>query len=151
MNTLDGINAIMTELVAGYTVLQSLLQKERASLINLNVSQIEDLSKEKDTILIRLKLLENERMRLLKNYYIEKGIQGEIDLLVIYKINGDESFESLRLKLISLIQSIAELNEFNSILIDRSINFFKNSIGFLGSSGINIDYNHKASMLSKEA
>lgn len=151
MNALDGIKAIMTELVAGYSVLLSLLQKERESLINLNVSRIEDLSKEKDTILIRLKLLENERMRLLKNYYIEKGIEGELDPLIFSKINGDESLESLRLQLISLIQSISELNAFNRIIVDRSINFFKNSIGFLSSSGMNVDYTQKASMLSKEA
>lgn len=150
MNTSDGIKAIMSELITGYNVLQTLLQKERACLINLNAAQIEDLSKEKDTIVMRLKLLEDERKRLLKNYYIEKGIQGEMDLRIFYKLTGDDSFESLRLKLISLIQSIAELNEFNRILIDRSVNFFKNTIGFLDSSGLNINYAQKANMLSRE-
>lgn len=150
MNTSDGIKAIMSELIIGYRVLQSLLQKERGCLINLNTSQIEDLSKEKDTIVMRLKLLEDERRRLLKNYYLEKGIQGEIDIQMLFKAAGDESFEPLRLQLTSLIQSIAELNEFNKILIDRSINFFKNTIGFLDSAGLNINYVQKANMLSRE-
>lgn len=150
MNTSDGIKAIMSELISGYRVLQTLLQKERGCLINLNASQIEDLSKEKDTIVMRLKLLEGERKRLLKNYYLEKGIQGEIDLQMLFKVAGDESFEPMRLQLTSLIQSIAELNEFNKILIDRSVNFFKNTIGFLDSAGLNINYVQKANMLSRE-
>lgn len=150
MNTSDGIKAIMSELIIGYRVLQALLQKERGCLINLNTSQIEDLSKEKDTIVMRLKLLEDERKRLLKNYYLEKGIQGEIDIQMLFRAAGDESFETLRLQLTSLIQSIAELNEFNKILIDRSINFFKNTIGFLDSAGLSINYVQKANVLSRE-
>ncbi len=151
MNTSDGIKAIMSELINGYSVLQILLQKERLYLVNLHTSQIEDLLKEKDTIVMRLKLLENERKRLLKKYYIENGIRGEIDQSILFKIDGDDSFESLRLQLLSLIQSIAELNEFNRILIDRTNFFFKNTIGFFESTGLKINSPQKPNMLSMEA
>lgn len=151
MKTSDSIKAIMSELISGYSVLQVLLQKERLCLINLNATQIEDLLKEKDTIVMRLKLLEEERRRLLRKYYIENGIKGELDKSILFKIDGDDSFESLRLQLLSLLQSIAELNEFNRILIDRTNLFFRNTIVFLESAGINLNPPHKTNKLSREA
>ena len=151
MKTFEAIKAVMSEQISGYRILQSLLQKERVCLVNLNLSQIEDLSKEKDTIIIRLRLLEEERKRLLKNYYLEEGVKEEVDIQKLFKESRDDSFETLRLQIISLLQGIAELNEFNRILIDRSMNFFKNTINFLDSTGMNMSYQQKTHMISREA
>ena len=60
-----------------------------------------------------------------------------ITLQKLYDMTGDETLKSLRLQLISMLQSIQEQNEFNSILIERSLGFVKNSIEFLKSSGAN--------------
>ncbi|MCX7913277.1 MAG: flagellar protein FlgN [Thermodesulfovibrionales bacterium] len=151
MNTKDSLRVIITELISGYYVLQTLLQRERENLINLNIPQIEALSKEKDTVLMRLRLLEEERKRLLRNYFIEREIRGDLERDLVDKIlMEEESLKPLLLKWISLIQSIAELNEFNRAVIDRSLNFFKNTIGYLDMVGVNTFYHLKANTISKE-
>ncbi|MCX8031324.1 MAG: flagellar protein FlgN [Thermodesulfovibrionales bacterium] len=151
MKTSDSIKSIMRELIESYSVLQVLLQKERLCLVNLNVSEIEGLLKEKDTVVMRLKLLEAERKRLLRRYYLENGIDGEVDQSILFKLDDDEVFESLRLQLISLIQSISELNEFNKILIERTNLFLKNSINVFENSTVNIPSIAKSKTLSLEA
>lgn len=150
MTTADSIKYILAEQISAYTMLQSLLQQEKICLINLNLSQLEVCSKEKDTILMRLRLLEDERKRLFKEYSVQKGLSGMINLDMLSKDTSDESFEAMRLQIISLIQNIAELNEFNRIFIDRSVNFFKNAVGFLESVGLNINSSQKNQMISRE-
>lgn len=151
MNTPDSIKEILTEQISGYHMLQCLLQREKICLININLSQIEDLSKEKDTIVMRLRLLEEERKKLTKKYFADKGIYGEINLNMLSKDTGDDAYEAMRLQIISLLQSLAELNEFNRILIDRSVNFLKNAVGFLDSAGLKVNYAQRAQMMSREA
>lgn len=150
MTTADSIKYILIEQISAYNMLRSLLQREKICLINLNLSEIEVCTKEKDTILMRLRLLEDERKRLLREYSAQKGFSGNITLNSLSKDTGDISFESMRLQIISLIQSIAELNEFNRVFIDRSVNFFKNIVGFLESTGLDFNHSHKNQMLSRE-
>ncbi len=150
MTTADSIKNILKEQISAYNMLQTVLQREKICLINLNHSEIEVCSKEKDTILIRLRLLEEERKRLLDKYSSQKGLSGGINLNTLSRDTGDDSFEEMRLQIISLIQSIAELNEFNRIFIDRSAVFFKNALAFLDSAGMNINLSQKIQMVSKE-
>ena len=150
MTVTDCIKDILTEQITAYSMLQSLLQREKICLINVNHSEIEVCSKEKDTILIRLRLLEDERKRLLKKYSVQKGISGEVNLNMLYQDTGDDSFESMRLQIISLLQNITELNEFNRILIDRSVNLFKNTLGFLDSAGFDTNNVQKVRIISRE-
>ncbi len=149
MSSPDSIKEILTEQISGYHMLQCLLQREKICLINISLSQIEDLSKEKDTIVMRLRLLEEERKRLLKKYFADKGIYQETNLNMLSKDTSDDAFDAMRLQIISLLQSIAELNEFNRILIDRSVNFLKNAVGFLDSAGLNLNYPQKVNKISR--
>lgn len=152
MNYKDSLKVIMKELISGYTVLQCLLQREKECLINLNVSQFESLSKEKDTVVMRLRLLEEEKKRLLKNYCIDSNINSDPNHEALNKIlTEDASLQPLLLQLISLIQNIRELNEFNRILVDRSITFHQNALAFLQSRGIFTNHSIGNNTISKEA
>lgn len=131
MKTIEAIKNILFEQINGYRSLMNILQRERAYLLNFNPSGIENLSKEKDNLILKLGLLEEERLRLLDIYSKEAGIDGEMGLHRLYELTGDEAFKVIRLQLISLIQAISELNEFNRILIDRSLNFLKGSFDAL--------------------
>ena len=137
MNTAKNIKGILTEQISGYRELLYLLQRERECLVNLDAAGIQNISKEKDTLILRLKLLEEARMKFLKESSAEMNSDETITLQKLYDMTGDETLKSLRLQLISMLQSIQELNEFNSILIERSLGFVKNSIEFLKSSGAN--------------
>ncbi len=125
MRTIDAIKRILIEQVNGYRGLMTLFQRERAQLLNFNPAGLEELSREKDTLVLKLRLLEEERLRLIEKFLKDSGIDGDTSLNRLYEITGDEAFKLIRLQLISLLQAISELNEFNRILIDRSLSFLR--------------------------
>lgn len=125
MKTAEAIKSILIEQVNGYRSLMNILQREKAYLLSFNPSGIEDLVKEKDNIVLKLRLLEEERLRLLDRFSVEEGIEDELGLNRLYEVTGDDAFKVIRLQFISLIQAISELNEFNRILIERSLNFLR--------------------------
>ena len=59
---------ILKEQIKTYKVLHNLLNKERKCLIDMASEKVEEISKEKDTVLMRLRLLEEERQRLIKQF-----------------------------------------------------------------------------------
>jgi len=150
MRITDSLKSILTEQIKSYRVLLELLQRERECLINLDANGVENLSKEKDTVLLRLRLLEEERIRLIKKYSADSAINGSISLQGLFKVTADNDFQLMRSQLTSLLQSIQELNNFNMILIERSLHFVRHSVGFLESFGLNINQYNTGVMLSKE-
>jgi len=130
MSSVEATTRILNEQVNGYKKLVDLLQRERACLLDLNAKGVEELSKEKDTLIMRLRLLEEERVRVVK-----KEFNGEVSLQGLWKLTGDSAFMEIRSKLLSLVQSIEELNEFNRLLIERSLNYIRGTANFFGFSG----------------
>jgi hypothetical protein len=150
MRIVDSIKSILTEQIKSYRVLLELLQRERECLINLDANEVENLSKEKDTTLLRLRLLEEERLRLIKEYSTDNAPLGNINLQSLSELTADNDFQLIRSQLISLLQSIQELNDFNMILIDRSLSVVRHSVSFLESFGLHVNPNNTGIMLSKE-
>ena len=150
MKTVASIKSVLLEQIGGYRMLLEVLQRERECLISFNSAGVETISKEKDTIVLRLRLLEEERTRLVTKFTAENEIKGNLSLQKFYELTGDVSFKTLRLQLISLLQGIAELNDFNRILIERSMNFIKNATGFLDEFGLNLNSKDTGAILSKE-
>ncbi len=150
MTVLENIKNILIEQINGYRSLLELLQKERLCLLNFDAHGVEAVSKEKDVAIIRLRLMEEERVRLINKYLSEKNLSCEFTLQKLIDLTGDNNLKILRMQLISLMQSIEELNSFNMILIGRSLNFVKHSMAFLESVGIDIDQLYKGAIFSKE-
>jgi flagellar biosynthesis/type III secretory pathway chaperone len=111
---------------------------------------VEALSKEKDTIVLKLRLLEEERLRLARVFAQEKGMEGELTLQKLCEVTGDKAFSQKRSQLISLLQGISEFNEFNKILIERSANFVRRTLSFLDSYGLPAKKNQPGSVVSRE-
>ncbi|MBI4620081.1 MAG: flagellar protein FlgN [Desulfobacterales bacterium] len=149
MKTVDSVKSILIELISSYRMLLYVLHKERECLINLNAAGIENLSKEKDTIILRLQLFEEERGRLIAKFIADNNITGNMSLQRIYELTGDNSFQVLESQLLKVLQSIEDMNEFNRILMERSINFVKNAANFLNSFAFNTK--NRGVVLSKEA
>lgn len=150
MNAAENIKSILMEQVLGYKTLLDTLRREREYLMHINPSGVETLSKEKDTIVMKLRLLEEERIRLVGTFAANHAISKETAFQKLSEITGDNTFQQLRLQLISLIQSIMEFNDFNRILIERSASVVKNALDFLGSVGVNVNTS-KGSRISWEA
>ncbi len=144
MNTIESIKSIIYQQLDAYRILLDVLRKERECLINLSIDGIEAVTKEKDTVALRIKLLDEERIRLISKFTAEFNIEGDITLQKITEITGDNSFSDLRLKFISILQSISEINEFNRILIDRSMQYIKNSANILSTFGYCFNPNQKS-------
>ena len=133
MTPVQAIISILKEQINSYKMLLDLLQRERICLVEIDAEKVEEFSKEKDTVLMRLRLLEEERAKLTEKFAKEMGVPGNINLQKLRELTGDNIFITLRSQLKSLLQSIEEMNEFNKILIDRSIRYFKASTSFLSS------------------
>ncbi|KJU82231.1 FlgN [Candidatus Magnetobacterium bavaricum] len=174
MKTTDALKRILNEQVLGYKALFELLQVERQSLVEFNEQSVERLSKEKDTLVLKLRLLEDERVRLMRKYSLEASkeaktrqvlsdakdadnppvhvnIKADISLKELAEITGDGVFLDIRSKLRALLQGIEELNDYNKILIERSINYLKNNLNFLKTLGINPNIARKGFFITKEA
>lgn len=146
MSELTLIKDILRQQITGYQALREVLQKERRCLIDLKTSEIEELSKKKDLILMRLRLLEEERIRIIERFRKKIRTEKDINLRRLYEITGDEELLKLRSVLLSLIQAISELNDFNRILIDRTLNYIRGASFFLDSQGVTL----KQQALNKE-
>lgn len=151
MSTLESIKAILSEQVNTYRSLQGVLQRERECLVHFNAPGVETLSKEKDTIVLKLRLLEEERISLVQAYCREQNLEGTLVLQQLSERTGDESFQKLRLQLLSLLQAIVELNEFNRVLIERSSGVVKSALGFLSALGTDFSAKTRGALVSKEA
>jgi hypothetical protein len=140
MPLLETIKKVLLEQVQGCRLLLELLQREKMCLVNLQMEGIEALTKEKDILVLKLRLLEEERVRLLDRFVLEsfpdlpdEGTASQkISLLKLAELTGETIFQEIRSKLISLSQGIKELNDLNKIMIDRTLGFLKQNNNFLG-------------------
>jgi flagellar biosynthesis/type III secretory pathway chaperone len=133
MRSEEAIINILQEQIKSYKALLVLLKEEKECLVNIKPDKVSELSKEKDTIVMRLRLLEEERVRLVNEFVRENQISGKVNLKQLATITGNDDFITLRSKLVSLLQNVEEMNKFNSLLIDRSINYIKTTTSFFGT------------------
>ncbi|MDA8172537.1 MAG: flagellar protein FlgN [Nitrospiraceae bacterium] len=132
---LQKIRDILERQVGEYKDLLKLLQKERLRLMELDGEAVEELSKQKDTVVLKLRLLEQERLRLLEKISAGFGADGLLGLRELAAKTGNVAFQALRGQLICLLQGIAELNEFNRVLVERSLTVVNRSLETLGARG----------------
>jgi flagellar biosynthesis/type III secretory pathway chaperone len=151
MSNEESIKNILSEQVSCYRTLMEVLRKEREHLVHFNAPGVETLSKEKDTIVLQLRLLEEERIRLVRAFAAERAPGEDLSLQRLSQLTGDETLQKLRLQLISLLQGIVELNAFNRVLIERSSSVVKNALQFLSSLGVNHISQNTGTRLSREA
>ena len=132
----DRIKDVLEQQIREYKELLDLLHKERAHLIELDWEAVKELSKRKDTVVLKLRLLEQERIRLVEDFSLSISTRddqaGPLSLHELEARTGDAAFQTLRSRLICLLQSISELNEFNRILIDRSLAVVNGSLETIG-------------------
>lgn len=158
MAQLETIKKVLFEQVQGCRLLLELLQKEKICLLDLQMEGIEALTKQKDILVLKLRLLEEERERLLDGYILqnfpdflaEGSGSRKISLLKLAELSGETIFEEMRSKLISLSQSIKELNDLNKVMIDRTLGFLKKNNQFLGMLYPGTSKGGKGRLLSME-
>lgn len=150
MTSDKAIISILKEQIKTYKVFHDLLNRERACLVKIDSEKVDEISKVKDTVIMKLRLLEEERQRLIKQYAQDNGFDMDINLDKLGQLTGNSVFHEMRSQLLSLLQSIEEMNRFNSVLIDRSLNHIKNTTNFFNLFNKENNPNSTGVLLSKE-
>ncbi len=151
MKSDQAIINILREQINSYKILLELLTDERKSLVDIDADRIEQISKKKDTIVMRLRLLEEERQRLLAEFAHDNDADCDMSLHELGKLTKNDQIPELRSQLISLLQGIEEMNRFNSVLIDRSLLQVRTSSGFFQSFFNESRQSNTGALLSKES
>ncbi len=125
----------LQSLIKLHDELVTLLQQEREALILFYPSEIERLAREKDMLLMKIRLFEEERIKLMDKITRINNYPENMTLSKLVEITGDEEYRELGLKLLSLVQSVIELNEFNKILVERSSRHVNSFLNFLENNG----------------
>ncbi|KAF0185845.1 MAG: hypothetical protein FD164_106 [Nitrospirae bacterium] len=114
--------------------LVGLLQKERDVIVGLDPAALELLLREKETMIAGIRLCDESRERVLASL----GFAGRTISDVAQLADNDyrERLTALASKFKAIVGSIAELNRFNGVLIDKSLHYVKTSYNFLDSFGI---------------
>ena len=118
MKNPDQILKILEEQVRSYSRLYDLLKGEKKAIVSFDPLAVEVLAKEKDNLVLQLKLLEEERKRLADEFFEDS--EGGQSISDLHSITGNKRFLDLRSQLLSLVQGIGELNEVNRLLIERA-------------------------------
>jgi flagellar biosynthesis/type III secretory pathway chaperone len=150
MTSDNAIISILQEQIKTYKEFHDLLKRERACLVKIDSEKVDEISKVKDTVIMKLRLLEEERQRLIKKYAEDNGFETDINLDKMGQLTGNIAFHEMRSQLLSLLQGIEEMNRFNSILIDRSLNHIKTTTNFFNLFKKEQSPNSTGVLLSKE-
>ncbi len=137
---------ILEEQVRCYGSLYGLLKSEKEAIVSFDPAVFEELAKQKDNLVLQLRLLEDERKRLTDEFFSEEDTGRSISDL--YAVTGDERFVRIRSRLMSLLQGIEELNEINRLLIERASLHLSASANFFQT--FNMDASRKVTV-SREA
>ncbi len=151
MKSDQAIISILREQINSYKMLFELLKDERKCLVDIDSDRIEHISKKKDTVVMRLRLLEEERQRLLAEFADDNDVDSNITLQELGRLTENAQIPEMRSQLISLLQSIEEMNRFNSVLIDRSLQQVRTSTGFFNSFLNESTQPNTGVLLSKES
>jgi len=138
MEIVEAIKTILLEQIEGCRQLLGVLQREKLCLMELHLEGVEAVTKEKDIQVLKLKLLEKERERLLEAFTgqstsrLKDSGSEPLSLQKLAYLTEDQTFLDMRSKLISLSQSIKEINDLNKIMIDRTLGYLRKNNQFLG-------------------
>ncbi|BCB96425.1 hypothetical protein JZK55_13470 [Dissulfurispira thermophila] len=124
INVLEREFALCTQLV-------ELLQKEKDIIVSLDPKALEQLLNDKEAITTQIKVCDEAREKILDNLGFKNKTITEVAGMA--EDSFRERLSDIALRFTSIINSISELNKFNSILIEKSLYYIKTSYNFLNN------------------
>jgi flagellar biosynthesis/type III secretory pathway chaperone len=134
------LRGILTREIELHKHLLSLLHKEKACLIDLSTEEIVENTKRKETCTLKIKMLEESRLSLIKR--LSPHFSISLHELTLSKLISqlDEphrsELEEVRSTLRSLINSIQEINQHNSMVVKDALHYCQRSLDFLYSATV---------------
>ncbi|MBI3814362.1 MAG: flagellar protein FlgN [Nitrospinae bacterium] len=139
MNTLlDSLSEILKEIVENYSLLLDIFQRERRFIIENSLHKLHDCIKQKETMVLKIKMLEDSRLsitdKLSDLFHVKSG-----DMTLSYLSDSTSEpyssvFKNYRSKLLSLVQSIRDVNRENKNFIEMSMDTIRESFKFLNDA-----------------
>lgn len=120
------LTGVLDEQIKVYRHLLEVVRKEKDILVSANLDELNENNRTKEAMLIKIRALEVERVRIAQHVSAELGLQGEAPRLIdIANYLSDESGEKLRsihsvLEL--LLKRVQEYNRQNEILVQSALN-----------------------------
>ena len=118
-----------------YCTLLEIMQAEKEALVGSRIEELQERIKEKENLLLKIRILDEQRHKLLKKITNLLGDKGEgltltrlselIDEPLAARLKNSSS------KLLAVTQSIQELNDSNRSLLIHSIDLVKGSLNLL--------------------
>lgn len=120
-----------------YRSLLRVLQDEKKAVVNAALKGLHETGREKESLILKIRILEEERVRLLKK--ISAGLGCPSSRLTLKELaqQVQEPFASRLTKgastLLALLQSIQELNHTNKTLLLHSLELVRGSMSVLNN------------------
>ena len=134
LNKLIGLLEHTTEL---YQSLFAVVQNEKNAVVSLDLQQLNEACKAKDNLLLKLRILEEQREQVMVRLAAEIGCSSQGLTLTQLSLLVDESYgrrlTSLSRDLLALIQSLQDATQQNKFLMSHSMQLIRGSYNLLNN------------------
>jgi len=134
LNKLIGLLEHTTEL---YQSLFAVVQNEKNAVVSLDLQQLNEACKAKDNLLLKLRILEEQREQVMVRLAAEIGCSSQGLTLTQLSLLVDESYArrlvDLSRDLLALIQSLQDATQQNKFLMSHSMQLIRGSYNLLNN------------------
>jgi len=134
LNKLIGLLEHTTEL---YQSLFAVVQNEKNAVVGLDLQQLNEACKAKDNLLLKLRILEEQREQIMVRLAAEIGCSSQGLTLTQLSLLVDESYArrltGLSRDLLALIESLQDATQQNKFLMSHSMQLIRGSYNLLNN------------------
>lgn len=134
LNKLIGLLEHAAEL---YQSLLAVVQKEKKAVMGLNLNQLNKACKAKDNLLLKLRILEEQRAQLIGRLAVDLGCSPqELSLTKLSQLVEEPYAGRLRDRstdLLALIQTVQEASQKNKTILSHSLELIRGSYNLLNN------------------
>ena len=148
----ENLLEILEKEVDLYKDFLNLLQTERQYMIDLSLDRLHECSNQKETLILNLQILEESRRDVIALILNGHHFTSPTLAMIIERapMRYKRGLEACRSNLISLVNSIREINQVNGILAERVINYTRNSLAFLNRLAYELPVYHSSGRMEQE-
>lgn len=134
---LDKLIRLLAHATELYQSLLRVVQNEKDAVVGLNLKQLNEVCKAKDNLLLKLRILEEQRLQVMNRVAAELGCSPEGLTLARLSEQVDESYARRLLDcstdLLALIQTLQAVTQQNKSLMSHSMQLIQGSYNLLNN------------------
>ncbi|MBW1700769.1 MAG: flagellar protein FlgN [Deltaproteobacteria bacterium] len=134
---LNKLLGLLEEETGFYRSLLSVLQKEKKAVVDSKLDELNEAGKEKESLLLKIRILEEERLRIQERLADSLGYEPQgLTLTKLSQLVGEPYSTRLKVcysNLLTLIPGIREINHSNKSLLTHSLELVRGSLALLNN------------------